>query len=173
MSAPPRNAPPGITLWNSNENCNATQRFNNYFLTVDKSPFLSIFFSHIFSYELYFFYWIFSSLVFYVGKTRMQDSVRYTLQIRLVYNYMIIHQYISTFIKFIYSENATIFCEISTVDFSYVVTVKSTVEISQNFVAFSEYMNFIILCYQGNVNVAPRWYPYNINRTKKLWYRYT
>ena len=23
-------------------------------------------------------------------------------------------------------------------------------------------------CYQGNVNVAPRWYPYNINRTKKL-----
>ena len=27
---------------------------------------------------------------------------------------------------------------------SYVVTVKSTVEISQNFVAFSEYMNFII-----------------------------
>ena len=76
-------------------------------------------------------------------------------------------------LKFIYSEKATIFCEISTVDFSYVVTVKSTVEISQNFVAFSEYMNFIILCYQGNVNVAPRWYPYNINRTKKLWYRYT
>ena len=35
------------------------------------------------------------------------------------------------------------FCEISTVDLSYVVTVKSTVEISQNFVAFSEYMNFI------------------------------
>ena len=27
-------------------------------------------------------------------------------------------------------------------DLSYVVTVKSTVEISQNFVAFSEYMNF-------------------------------
>ena len=33
------------------------------------------------------------------------------------------------YLKFIYSE-------------SYVVTVKSTVEISQNFVAFSEYMNF-------------------------------
>ena len=44
--------------------------------------------------------------------------------------------------KFIYSEKATNFCEISTVDLSYVVTVKSTVEISQNFVAFSEYMNF-------------------------------
>ena len=28
---------------------------------------------------------------------------------------------------------------------SYVVTVKSTVEISQNFVAFSEYMNFTLL----------------------------
>ena len=35
-----------------------------------------------------------------------------------------------------------IFWEISTVDLSYVVPVKSTVEISQKFVAFSEYMNF-------------------------------
>ena len=46
------------------------------------------------------------------------------------------------FLKFIYSEKATKFCEISTVDLSYVVTVKSAVEISQNFVTFSEYMNF-------------------------------
>ena len=45
-------------------------------------------------------------------------------------------------LKFIYSEEATKFCEISTLDLSYVVTVKSTVEILQNFVAFSEYMNF-------------------------------
>ena len=34
-------------------------------------------------------------------------------------------------IKFIYSEKAAIFCEISTVDLSYVVTVRSTVEISK------------------------------------------
>ena len=46
-------------------------------------------------------------------------------------------------IKIIYSEKATKFCEISTVDLSYVVPVKSTVEILQNFAAFSEYMNFI------------------------------
>ena len=39
-------------------------------------------------------------------------------------------------LKFIYTEKATKFCEISTVDFSYAVPVKSTVEISQNFVAF-------------------------------------
>ena len=45
-------------------------------------------------------------------------------------------------VKFIYSEKATKFCKISTIDLSYVVTVKSTVEISQNCVAFSEYMNF-------------------------------
>ena len=44
--------------------------------------------------------------------------------------------------KFIYSEKATKFCEISTVDLSYVVPVKSTVEILQNFVALSGYMNF-------------------------------
>ena len=37
---------------------------------------------------------------------------------------------------------ATEFCEISTIDLSYLVPVKSTVEISQNFVAFSENMNF-------------------------------
>ena len=35
------------------------------------------------------------------------------------------------------------YSEKATVDLSYVVTVISTVEISQNFVAFSEYMNFI------------------------------
>ena len=44
-------------------------------------------------------------------------------------------------VKFIYSEKATKFCKIS----SYEGTVKSTVEILQNFVAFSEYMNFIIV----------------------------
>ena len=47
-------------------------------------------------------------------------------------------------LKFIYSEKATKFCEISIVDLPYVVTVKSTVEILQNFEAFSEYMNFTI-----------------------------
>ena len=45
-------------------------------------------------------------------------------------------------VKFIHSEKITNVCEISTIDLSYVVTVKSTVEISQTFVAFSEYMNF-------------------------------
>ena len=43
------------------------------------------------------------------------------------------------------------FCEISTVDLSY-VTVKSTVEISQNSVAFSEYMNFK----EGQVKIAKK-----------------
>ena len=47
--------------------------------------------------------------------------------------------------KFIDSEKATNVGEISTVDLSYVVTVKSMVEISQKFVAFSEYMNFTFL----------------------------
>ena len=48
---------------------------------------------------------------------------------------------IATYLKIIYSEKATKLCKISTVDLSYVVQVKSTVEISQNFVAFSNYMN--------------------------------
>ena len=41
-----------------------------------------------------------------------------------------------------YSEKATKFCEISSLLLSYVVAVKSKVEISQSFVAFSDYMNF-------------------------------
>ena len=45
-------------------------------------------------------------------------------------------------LKFTYSEKATKFCEISTLLLSYVVPVKSKLEISQNVVAFSEYMNF-------------------------------
>ena len=45
-------------------------------------------------------------------------------------------------LKFIDFEKATKFCEISTLFLSYVVPVKSKVEIPQNFVAFSEYMNF-------------------------------
>ena len=45
-----------------------------------------------------------------------------------------------SFIKYIYSEKATKFCEISTLLLSYVVAVKSKVEILQNFVAFSEYI---------------------------------
>ena len=48
----------------------------------------------------------------------------------------------SLLIKFVYSEKATKFCEISTLLLSTVHTDKSKVEISQNFVAFSEYMNF-------------------------------
>ena len=42
-----------------------------------------------------------------------------------------------------YSEKVAFFCEISTVYLTYLVMVKSTVEISQNVLAFSEYMNFI------------------------------
>ena len=51
------------------------------------------------------------------------------------------HEFISM-VKFIYSEKATKFCEISSLLLSTVHTDKIKVEISQNFVAFSEYMNF-------------------------------
>ena len=45
-------------------------------------------------------------------------------------------------LKFIYSEKVTKFCETFTLLLSYGVPVKSKVKISQNFVAFSGYMNF-------------------------------
>ena len=46
------------------------------------------------------------------------------------------------FIKFIYSEKATKFCDIFTLLLTTVHRVKRKGKISQNFVAFSEYMNF-------------------------------
>ena len=55
----------------------------------------------------------------------------------------------STKLKFIYSEKASKFCEISTLLLSYVVPV----DISQNFVAFSEYMNFTTQCCNSNGKV--------------------
>ena len=58
--------------------------------------------------------------------------------------------WISLFIKFIHSEKATQLCEIFTLLLSYVVPVKSKVKISQNFVAFSEYMNFIFDSFRIN-----------------------
>ena len=45
-------------------------------------------------------------------------------------------------VKFIYSEKATKFCKISTLLLTVCTVVKSKVEISQNFMAFSEYTNF-------------------------------
>ena len=45
-------------------------------------------------------------------------------------------------LKFIHSEKATKFCEICTNYLSYVLPVEELVDISQNFVAFLEYMNF-------------------------------
>ena len=49
-------------------------------------------------------------------------------------------------LKFIYSEKATKFCEIFTLLLSVCTVDKSKVKISQNFVAFSEYMNFNVFC---------------------------
>ena len=49
--------------------------------------------------------------------------------------------------KLIYSEKATKFREISTLLLTTVHTVKSKVEISQIFVAFSEYKYFKSICF--------------------------
>ena len=54
---------------------------------------------------------------------------------RLLDNFVII-------LKFIYSEKDTKFGEISTLDLSYVVPVKFTVEILQKLLSSLEYMNF-------------------------------
>ena len=50
--------------------------------------------------------------------------------------------YKSKKLKFIYSEKATKFCDIFDLLLTVCTVVKSKGKISQNFVAFSEYMNF-------------------------------
>ena len=65
-----------------------------------------------------------------------------TIRADAVGNLKIFHYCFEQFAK--YSEKATKFCEILTLLFSYVLPVKSKVKILQNFVAFSEDMNFKI-----------------------------
>jgi hypothetical protein len=72
------------------------------------------------------------------GKMIKQDNLSYSLR-------QPIHRKVSRLyfkVKFIYSEKATKFYEIFTLLLTAVHTVKSKVKISQNFAAFSEYMNF-------------------------------
>ena len=53
---------------------------------------------------------------------------------------------VTKLVKVIYSKKAAKVCKIATLILSYVVPVKSKVEIFQNSVAFSEYMNFVMCC---------------------------
>ena len=55
-------------------------------------------------------------------------------------------------LKFIYSEKATKFCEIFHLLLTVCTVVKSKGKISQNFVAFSEYMNFTRITKQKHVH---------------------
>ena len=63
------------------------------------------------------------------------------MSIPIFYEAMFPYKFIKTFsqLKLTYSEKATKFCEISTIDLTGTTQDKSTVEISQNFVALSEY----------------------------------
>ena len=64
------------------------------------------------------------------------EYLNYSFRIQ-TYSRVLIKDWFIKNLKFIYSEKAKKCCDTSTVDLSYVVTVKSTVEILQNFVTFS------------------------------------
>ena len=69
-------------------------------------------------------------------------------------------------IKFIYSEKATKFCEIFPLLLTVCTVVKSKGKISQNFVAFSEYMNFICI-YKVNMFFETLRYSQTMNFNRK------
>ena len=79
---------------------------------------------------------------FYIGQTDMVEILSEGLFLFSCKYSSVPNRRLFLLVNFIYSEKATKFCEISTLLLSYVVAVKSKSEISQNFVAFSEYMNF-------------------------------
>ena len=73
-----------------------------------------------------------------------QNNAAFSTTARILGKWCIkFHKNYKIMLKFIHSEKATKFCEISTLLLTTVHTVKTKVEISQNFVAFSEYVNFI------------------------------
>ena len=74
----------------------------------------------------------------YVVKVRVQNSL---LQFVCMNIFFGTFQLIFRLVRLIYSEKATKFCEIPTILLSVSTVDKSKVEISQNFVAFSEYTN--------------------------------
>ena len=80
-----------------------------------------------------------------------------------------------TKLKFIYSEKATKFCEIFPLLLNTVHTVKSKGKISQNFVVFSEYMNFTTVRKSCNILRwcnSLKWIP-DMLQLLGIWIRYT
>ena len=67
------------------------------------------------------------------------------LNSKILTNNQIYQREVYSLLKFIYSETATKLCKFSTLIFTVCTAVKSKVEIVQNFVAFSEHMNFKIV----------------------------
>ena len=66
-------------------------------------------------------------------------------------------EHYSTTIKFMHSEEATRFCKIFTLLLTGTTEDKSQVKISQNCVAFSEYVNFTIHIVPPPLRVCARW----------------
>ena len=74
---------------------------------------------------------------FHINKQRKNDLLHFKRE-----SFLTLAANDAVLLKFIYSEKAAKFYEISTVVLSFVVPVKYIVQILQNFVAFSEYMSF-------------------------------
>ena len=79
---------------------------------------------------------------FFKQKTTMWKVWIFWEQKHLIWSIQIFHQCNFKLIKFIYSEKATKCCEIVTLLLTAVHKVKNKGKILQNFVAFSEYINF-------------------------------
>ena len=75
-------------------------------------------------------------------KTMQINSKEIVIIIKSLQSWKATCKRLSYLVKFIYSEKATKFCNIFTLLLSYILPVKSKVKILQNFMAFSEYMNF-------------------------------
>ena len=76
-------------------------------------------------------------------------------------------------VKFIYSEKAANFCEIFPLLLTVCTVVKSKGKISQNFVAFSEYMNFKVIVRMDGHMVYAKWLMPTYTRYLAIYITYT
>ena len=114
------------------------------------NPFKCQFFSHFFCHQTIIWNYIYDNNNYIYG---WQASVA-------ILNFGSVHGKKKVFqLKFIYSEKATKFCKISILLLKTVHTVKSKMEISQDFVDFSEYMNFNwpLVIFPSSLTISIAW----------------
>ena len=105
--------------------------------TLFRYPYVIIFINSFFRPSRWRWPWMESRISWYQWRRERGQLFRYTFRL-----------FFLVYLKFIYSEKATKFCEFFTLLLTVCTVLKSKVKISQNLVTFSKYMKFTSLWIQ-------------------------